>query len=335
MRSFKSKMIPIIIILILTISSFVLFKRIINKPFNTSEDIVINVQEGDSFYSIIDSLSKENQIKGVQIIKLYVKLSGKNIDVKQGEYVLRNDLSVNELINTLTSDSTLDVVKFTVPEGYTIDDIAEKLEKEGICSKDDFIRAVKEYEPPSFVKINSEKIYNLEGYLFPDTYLIKVGETPREIISKMVFRFKEVLQEALKETNMTVKDEDIETVVNIASMIEKEARIDSERPMISSVIINRLNINMMLQIDATVIYALGEHVNTVLESHLEINSPYNTYKNYGLPIGPISNPGLASIKAALKPEKTDYLFYVLQDDKTHYFTNNDDDFMNKLKELGY
>ncbi|MGV2686738.1 aminodeoxychorismate lyase, partial [Clostridium perfringens] len=134
--------------------------------------------------------------------------------------------------NTLSSDSTLDVVKFTVPEGYTIDDIAEKLEKEGICSKDDFIRAVKEYEPPSFVNINSEKRYNLEGYLFPDTYLIKVGETPREIISKMVFRFKEVLQEALKETNMTVKDEDIETVVNIASMIEKEARIDSERPMI-------------------------------------------------------------------------------------------------------
>ncbi|GAA0085474.1 endolytic transglycosylase MltG [Clostridium sp. CTA-7] len=335
MRSFKSKMIPIIIILILTISSFVLFKRIINKPFNTSEDIVINVQEGDSFYSIIDSLSKENQIKGVPIIKLYVKLSGKNIDVKPGEYVLRNDLSVNELINTLTSDSTLDVVKFTVPEGYTIDDIAEKLEKEGICSKDDFIRAVKEYEPPSFVKINSEKRYNLEGYLFPDTYLIKVGETPREIISKMVFRFKEVLQGALKETNMTVKDEDIETVVNIASMIEKEARIDSERPLISSVIINRLNDDKMLQIDATVIYALGEHVNTVLDKHLEIDSPYNTYKNYGLPIGPISNPGLESIKAALKPEKTDYLFYVLQDDKTHYFTNSDVDFMNKLKELGY
>ncbi|MDZ7543895.1 aminodeoxychorismate lyase, partial [Clostridium perfringens] len=129
-----------------------------------------------------DSLSKENQIKGVPIIKLYVKLLGKNIDVKPGEYVLRNDLSVNELINTLTSDSTLDVVKFTVPEGYTIDDIAEKLEREGICSKDDFIRAVKEYQAPSFVKINSEKRYNLEGYLFPDTYLIKVGETPREII---------------------------------------------------------------------------------------------------------------------------------------------------------
>ena len=92
---------------------------------------------------------------------------------------------------------------------------------------------------------------------------------------------------------------------------------------------------MRLQIDATVIYALGEHVETVLEKHLEVDSPYNTYINYGLPIGPISNPGLESIKAALKPEKTNYLFYVLQDEQTHYFTNSDVDFMNKLEELGY
>jgi UPF0755 protein len=331
----KSKTIPIIIILILIISCFVLFKRVLNKPLNTSEDIVINVQEGDSFYSIINTLSKENKIKNLSLIKLFVKISRKNIDVKPGEYVLQKDLNVNGLINTLTSESSLNIVKFTVPEGYTIDDISEKLEKEGICSKEDFIKAIKEYELPSFVNINSEKRYNLEGYLFPDTYLIKVGETPKEIITKMVARFKEMLNEAIKEVNTTVKDEDIETVVTIASMIEKEARIDSERPVIASVIVNRLNIDMMLQIDATVIYALGEHVDTVLYSHLETNSPYNTYKNYGLPVGPISNPGLESIKAALKPEKTDYLFYVLQNDKTHYFTNNYEDFIKKQDDLGY
>ncbi|WP_352417024.1 endolytic transglycosylase MltG [Clostridium tertium] len=331
----KSKTIPIIIILILIISCFVLFKRVLNKPLKTSEDIVINVQEGDSFYSIINTLSKENKIKNLPLIKLFVKISRKNIDVKPGEYVLQKDLNVNELINTLTSESSLNIVKFTVPEGYTIDDISEKLEKEGICSKEDFIKAIKEYELPSFVNINSEKRYNLEGYLFPDTYLIKVGETPKEIITKMVARFKEMLNEAIKEVNTTVKNEDIETVVTIASMIEKEARIDSERPVIASVIVNRLNIDMMLQIDATVIYALGEHVDTVLYSHLETNSPYNTYKNYGLPVGPISNPGLESIKAALKPEQTDYLFYVLQNDKTHYFTNNYEDFIKKQNDLGY
>lgn len=335
MRKSKSKTIPIIIILILIISCFVLFKRVLNKPLNTSEDIVINVQEGDSFYSIINTLSKENKIKNLSLIKLFVKISRKNIDVKPGEYVLQKDLNVNELINTLTSESSLNIVKFTVPEGYTIDDISEKLEKEGICSKEDFIKAIKEYELPSFVNINSEKRYNLEGYLFPDTYLIKVGETPKEIITKMVARFKEMLSEAIKEVNTTVKNEDIETVVTIASMIEKEARIDSERPVIASVIVNRLNIDMMLQIDATVIYALGEHVDTVLYSHLETNSPYNTYKNYGLPVGPISNPGLESIKAALKPEQTDYLFYVLQNDKTHYFTNNYEDFIKKQNDLGY
>ncbi|MDU2157748.1 endolytic transglycosylase MltG [Clostridium sp.] len=335
MRKSKSKIIPIIIILILIISCFVLFKRVLNKPLKTSEDIVINVQEGDSFYSIINTLSKENKIKNLPLIKLFVKISRKNIDVKPGEYVLQKDLNVNELINTLTSESSLNIVKFTVPEGYTIDDISEKLEKEGICSKEDFIKAIKEYELPSFVNINSEKRYNLEGYLFPDTYLIKVGETPKEIITKMVARFKEMLNEAIKEVNTTVKNEDIETVVTIASMIEKEARIDSERPVIASVIVNRLNIDMMLQIDATVIYALGEHVDTVLYSHLETNSPYNTYKNYGLPVGPISNPGLESIKAALKPEQTDYLFYVLQNDKTHYFTNNYEDFIKKQNDLGY
>ena len=335
MRKSKSKIIPIIIILILIISCFVLFKRVLNKPLKTSEDIVINVQEGDSFYSIINTLSKENKIKNLPLIKLFVKISRKNIDVKPGEYVLQKDLNVNELINTLTSESSLNIVKFTVPEGYTIDDISEKLEKEGICSKEDFIKAIKEYELPSFVNINSEKRYNLEGYLFPDTYLIKVGETPKEIITKMVARFKEMLNEAIKEVNTTVKNEDIETVVTIASMIEKEARIDSERPVIASIIVNRLNIDMMLQIDATVIYALGEHVDTVLYSHLETNSPYNTYKNYGLPVGPISNPGLESIKAALKPEQTDYLFYVLQNDKTHYFTNNYEDFIKKQNDLGY
>lgn len=335
MRKLNLKTIPIIIILALLIGFLITFISVINNPLKTDSDMVIKVNDGDSFYSIINSLSDEGKIKGVSFIKLYVKVLGKNIDVKQGEYVVENELSLDELIETLTTESSINIVNFTIPEGYTIEDIGEKLESEGICSKDDFLLAIKEYELPSYVKIDSRKRYNLEGYLFPDTYLLKVGETPKEIVSKMVTRFEEMLKIAVEETNTTVKEDDIETVVTIASMIEKEGKIDSERPLISSVIINRLNDGMMLQIDATVIYALGEHVETVLDKHLEVDSPYNTYRNYGLPVGPISNPGLESIKAALKPEKTDYLFYVLQDDKTHYFTNSDVDFMNKLKELGY
>ncbi len=335
MKKLSLKIIPIILILVLFISFLLAFVSIINRPLKKDSNIVIRVNEGDSFYSIINSLSEEGKIKGVPFIKLYVKVLGKNIDIKQGEYVIEKDYSLDDLIETLTTESSINIVKFTIPEGYTIEDIAEKLENEGICSKNDFILAIEEYELPSYVKIDSRKKYNLEGYLFPDTYLLKVGETPKEILTKMISRFEEMVQKAKEEVNTEVKDDDIETVITIASMIEKEARIDSERPLISSVIVNRLNNGMMLQIDATVIYALGEHVETVLEKHLEVDSSYNTYRNYGLPIGPISNPGLESIKAALSPKNTDYLFYVLQDDKTHYFTNSDEDFMNKLEELGY
>ncbi|MFU7516205.1 endolytic transglycosylase MltG [Clostridium sp. HCS.1] len=335
MKKLGLKIIPITIILIVFISFLLTFVSIINKPLKNDSNIVIRVNEGDSFYSIINSLSKEGKIKGVPFIKLYVKVLGKNIDIKQGEYVIENNFSLDELIDTLTKESSINIVKFTIPEGYTIEDIAEKLEIEGICSKNDFLLAIEEYELPRYVKIDSSKKYNLEGYLFPDTYLLKVGEKPKEILTKMITRFEEMLEQASKETSIEINSDDIETIVTIASIIEKEARVDSERPLISSVIVNRLNDGMMLQIDATVIYALGEHVETVLEKHLEVDSPYNTYINYGLPVGPISNPGLESIKAALKPEKTDYLFYVLQDEKTHYFTNSDVDFMNKLEELGY
>ncbi|MGG7144940.1 endolytic transglycosylase MltG [Clostridium nigeriense] len=335
MKKLSLKTVPVIIIVVLFISFLISFINVIKKPLKTSDDIVIKVDEGDSFYSIIQSLADEGKLKGIPFIKAYVKVLDKNIEVKQGEYVLQKDLSLDKLIETLTSESSLNTVNFTVPEGYTIEDIGEKLEAEGICSKEDFILAVKEYELPNYVKVNSEKKYNLEGYLFPDTYLINIGETPKDIITKMISRFEEMLRKAMDETNTTVNNEDIETVITIASMIEKEARLDSERPLISSVIMNRLNDGMMLQIDATVIYALGEHVDIVLYEHLEVDSPYNTYKNYGLPVGPISNPGLESIKASLKPEDTDYLFYVLQDNESHYFTNSYEDFENKLEELKY
>lgn len=327
------KIIPIIIIaFIITLISYI---NIINHPLKLNEDIVININEGDSFYSIINNLKEEDKLKGVSFIKLYVKLLNKNIEVKSGEYLIQKDSSVNDIIETLSKGAALNLVDITIPEGYTIDDIASILEDEGVCSREDFILAVNEYELPSYVKVNSEKRYNLEGYLFPDTYEVKIGETPKEIISKMLLRFEEVFNNVEKELNIEVNNDDIEKIITMASIIEKEARINSERGLISSVIYNRLNSDMMLQIDATVIYALGEHVDKVYYKHLEVDSPYNTYKNYGLPVGPISNPGVESIKAALNPEKTNYLFYVLKDDDSHYFTEDENDFMNKLNELGY
>lgn len=337
MKNSKLKsLIPLIVIILILAIPIVLFTKSISDPLKSKDTIVVKVEEGDNFYSILGELKENGQISGVSFIKLYLKVTNKDLDVKPGEYTLDNNMSINDIVTKLTTESLQNAVKFTVPEGYSVEDIAGKLEKEGICSYSEFIEAAKEYNLPSFIKGNAEKRYSLEGYLYPDTYSINKNEHPEKIIEIMVNRFKEVWNEALENSNLKVNEDDMDRIITVASMIEKESRVDEERPLISSVIYNRIEKGMKLQIDATVIYALGNHVETVLNSHLETESPYNTYRIDGLPIGPIANPGLPSILAALNPEKTDYLFYVLENDNLHhYFTNDDVDFMNKLNELGY
>ena len=186
---------------------------------------------------------------------------------------------------------------------------------------------------PSYVKDNPDKRYNLEGFLFPDTYSFEIGVEPQYIIETMIKRFEEVFKEIT--ASDTITEEEVEKVVNVASIIEKEARVDEDRPLIASVIYNRLKQNMPLQIDATVIYAHGYYIESVRNRHLAIESKYNTYLYKGLPVGPICNPGVESLKAALNPASTDYLFYLLASDDEHYFTNNYDDFLKKKEELGY
>lgn len=336
MNILKSKKINIILsLLILIIISFVFFSKTLKHPLKGEEDIILSVENGDSFYSVLDKLKENDEIKFLSIVKLYIKATNPIVDIKPGEYKLHNDMSIKEIINTLNNEAPINLVDFTIPEGFTIDEIAIKLEDEGICTKDGFINAVLSYELPSYIKESKFKRYNLEGFLFPDTYKFSKNSNPEELVGKMLERFEEVWNNTVKEANIKVKDEDIEKVITVASMIEKEARVDDERSTIASVIYNRLKIDMKLKIDATVIYAMDKHVEKLLYKDLEVESPYNTYLINGLPVGAISNPGLPSILGALKPESTDYLFYVLQEDNRHYFTNSDVDFMNKLEELGY
>lgn len=334
MRKFNIKTILISIILIVISGFFAMYSKIINNPISADKDINIEVQEGDTFYGILNSLNDDNLIRGVPFIKTYIMINGIDVDVKPGTYNIKKDITLKELIEKLNEDP-MDYMTFTVPEGYTIEDIAKKLDDENIITKEEFINAVENFNLPSYVKEDINKKYNLEGYLFPDTYNLREEYTAEDIIRIMLDRFELALSTAIEEAGVEINDDDVERIITIASMIEKEAVLDEERKIISSVIQNRIAIDMILQIDATVIYAMGEHVNTVLYEHLEVDSPYNTYMYYGLPVGPISNPGLKSIIAAIEPEDTDYLFYVLKDDNSHYFTDNYDDFINKQKELGY
>ena len=324
----------IIVIMIIIITIWQCFK-IVDTPLKIKDEEIIEVAEGDSFYGVLNKLSEEDKIKNEFLVKLYLKIRGIKPEVLAGTYKLDKSMTLDEIITLLSNDSTIGKIYITIPEGYTIDDIATELEENNICSSEDFINSVKNYDLPAYVSNNPNKRYNLEGFLFPDTYSFNENENADFVVKTMINRFEEVWQELVQSLNLSIADDEIEKIVNVASKIEKEAVVDSERSLISSVIYNRIAIEMPLQIDATVIYSYGYHIEKMYEKHLEIDSPYNTYMYYGLPIGPISNPGRASLMAALKPEKTDYLYYLLESEYTHYFTDNYDDFLRRKEELGY
>ncbi|AIY81874.1 endolytic transglycosylase MltG [Clostridium botulinum] len=338
-KSFKNHIILIISLFLVILCVILLFsyKRSISKPLKGNEGVIsVEVRHGEGIYSVLDRLNRENKLSNKYFIKLNLMFNKKDMSLQEGIYEVNSNVNLPELINTLNNqEDNKNVKKLVIPEGYTIDQISSKVEEEGICSKEDFINAVKNYKLPNFIKEDSNKRYSLEGFLYPDTYFIKNGSNAEAVVNLMFNRFMEVLVEIENEYGIDIKDNEIEKTITIASMIEKEARYDYDRDLISSVVYNRLKDNMKLQLDATVIYGLGYHVDVVLNKHLEVNSLYNTYKYAGLPIGPIGSPGKASIRAALFPKETNYLFYILKEDGYHYFTDSYDDFLKKKEELGY
>ncbi|OOM81473.1 putative aminodeoxychorismate lyase [Clostridium puniceum] len=337
-KRFKRIILTAVLFIFVIILAFeISYNRAIEKPLKSGENtILIEVKQGEGFYDILNKLDKEDKLFNKLLLKVNLAIDKRSIKLREGVYEIDANSTLDNLISSLENQSgDKALVKLTIPEGYSIEEIANAVEEKELCSEKEFLEAIKNYELPKYIGDNKKKRYNLEGFLYPDTYFIKKGSDANYIIKIMLNRFEQILDQVKDESKVDLKDEDVEKIITIASMIEKEAKVQKDRPLISSVIYNRLEKNMKLQIDAAVIYALGYHVDVVLNKHLEINSPYNIYKYEGLPIGPIANPGTDSIKAALLPEKTDYLYYILQADSSHYFTNNYDDFLNKKKELGY
>ena len=245
----------IILLLVVIVVSASIFISTIKKPLKISGSEVVNVEEGDSFYSIVSRLSNENKIKSPLLIKIYSKLTNLNLEVVPGNHTLEQSMSLKEMAEALKETSNANTVTITIPEGFTIDDIAVRVSENGICTKDEFLSAVKNYPLPSYVKDDPDKRYNLEGFLFPDTYNFDAGVKPEYIIETMIKRFEEIWSKV--STGFNIKSDEIEKVITGASIIEKEARVDKDRPLVASVIYNRLAQDMPLQIDATVIYAHG------------------------------------------------------------------------------
>ena len=272
------------------------------------------------------------QLKGAGIIeyeflfKLFSMVSSADEKLDPGTYELSTVFDYRALVKKMTAGSPSQVTtKLTFPEGYTMEQIFSLLEENDICSKEDLYE-VAANNKFSYSFISDDELGDptrLEGYLFPDTYEFYEGERAYSVISKFLYnfyyRYTAELIDKTEKLGLTT-----DQMVTIASMIEKEAGSDEDRYNIASVIYNRLAQNMPLQIDATIQYVLPERVPVLLDEHLAIESPYNTYQNTGLPPAPIANPGMASIKAALDPASTNYLFYAL-DTATgahRFFTNS-------------
>lgn len=275
---------------------------------------------------VVSALKDAGIIQYKSLFKLYSMVSNADTKIDPGTYELSTQYDYRAIVKKMQfgSDSQVKTM-VTFPEGFTLSDIFLRLEENKICKYDDLMDCAASYEfYYSFLDgIEYGDARRLEGFLFPDTYEFYQGMTPEAAIDKFLQIFHYKLTAEMLEL-ASQKGLSIRQVVTIASMIEKEAANDDERASIAGVIYNRLATNMYLGIDATVQYALPERKELLTVDDLGIDSPYNTYKVLGLPIGPIASPGIPSIMAALKPATHNYYFYALDEaTNTHRFFTND------------
>lgn len=327
MRKDGSIKVILIIIIALGISSYFYYYSVSKHPFKKGiEEVRVVVNPGDSLYKVLDNLKEENKIRSLLIIKAYIKKNNLQTNIKPGNYIIKSDVNLNVFLTDLNEGLyNKDLIKITIPEGYDIEKIAQTLENKNVISKEEFISGVKQYVVPEYIKEKGNRKYALEGYLFPDTYMLAKEMKAEDIINIMFNRFNGALNE-LRE-KYKIDNDKVDTIITVASMVEKEAEASSERGKVASVFYNRMKKGMRMQSCATVLYALGEHRDKLYDRDLKVDSPYNTYIIDGFPPGPIASPGMASIEAALNPEDTNYLFFVSYNDGTHFFTHDYNEFL--------
>lgn len=298
----------------------------LKPPVSEGRAVTLEITKGSTTGDISQMLQQNGLIKNAFVFRLWVYSQGAAGKLKAGTYLIKQGLSSHEILALLTNgNGASNTVRFTIPEGFTLEQTADLLGEKGIVNKEKFIKAADEdtFDLPFLKNIPQTPgvKHRLEGYLFPDTYEIYKGATEHEIILLMLKQFDDSLTPEMRK-KISAQGMTLPQVVTVASLVEREARVAKERPVIAGVIYNRLHKQppMMLQVDATVQYVLGHKEELTLQD-LQIDSPYNTYKNFGLPPGPIASPGLDSLMAAIAPEHNDYFFYVTKKDGSgeHFF----------------
>ena len=278
---------------------------------------VIIVKPGQKFKSVSQILHKKKIINHPVKFRFFSRIKGYDKNIKAGEYVLSPTMSPQTILKIFVIGKVR-LHRITIPEGYDLRQVARVVSRTGLATRTEFLKAATNAD-----LVHSEGIdaQTFEGYLFPDTYYFTKDATPEKIISSMVKRFWSVFKPEWKNRAET-HGLTIHQVVTLASIIEKEAGVAVERPIISSVFHNRLKRKIRLQSDPTVIYGIEDFNGNLTRRDLIKKTPYNTYKIKGLPPGPIANAGTKAIEAALYPAETRLLYFVSKKDNTHKFSTN-------------
>ncbi|MEI7025307.1 endolytic transglycosylase MltG [Paenibacillus sp. y28] len=295
------------------------------RPMPAGEGTEVTIAPGTSPRQIAAQLKQAHIIKNDFIFIAYLKYKQEGSRFQAGTYSFAPGETIDGLIDRLNRGDVVkeEMVRFTIPEGWTVDQIAAKLSEQGLAEKETFLAlaadpARLDSKAAAAIPADSQIKRRLEGYLFPETYELKKGSTEQEFLERMLQETDLRLASlpAGWEDKLQAAGYSVHQMLTIASLVEREVVVDEERPVVAGVIWNRLAQKMPLQIDATVQYALGEQKERLLYADLEVASPYNTYKITGLPPGPIASPSLKSIEAAIFPAETRYLFYVTKKDGT-------------------
>jgi UPF0755 protein len=315
----KTKIVVFSILFLLIIVAILLYMQI--QPSKNPSSLEVEISTGDTLQDVGKKLEEKAIIKNNTLFELYGKYKGYDRQIKSGVHQFEKPLTYKNIYTTLIQSKREKGITVTIPEGFTVEQIADELKSKGITDIKKFLALAKtgeglEHPLLKLIPKSDSVNYRLEGYLFPETYYFKKGSKPEKVIYKMLDQFSVMLKKF-----ENVESEKINEWVTIASLVEEEARVDKERPIIAGVIFNRIDKGMKLQIDATVQYALGEVKERLFYKDLEIESPYNTYLNNGLPPGPIASPGLSSFEAVTDPKEHDFFYYVVKNDGTgaHYF----------------
>lgn len=303
----------VIVVLIVALAARVYVDMYRDRGAPAAETVVV-IQRGLTLREIGDQLAAEGVLRHPLALRLLAKLDHVEEQVRAGEFRFPAHRTTDEILHDLISGGAQDAVWVTFPEGYTSREIAQRLAGHGLGSAAE----LRGYFDSASIEFGRRRTKSLEGYLFPSTYLVPVNATPPVVAGMMVDEFRrEIPRDAgslARKLGFTIPQ-----VVAVASLVEREAKRDDERPLIAGVVYNRLRRHMSLDVDATIEYIFPAHKTEITKADLAIDSPYNTYRRLGLPPTPIANPGLASLRAAFFPKSSHYLYYVYRGDGHHAF----------------